>query len=84
MAQLKQTVTERFGVEFRMFGMTTLNGNKAHPVYQYLRTNGPLNSKRVGWNFGKFLVDREGKVVDYKTIKTKPLQMKADIEKLLQ
>lgn len=55
----------KFGVSFPMFSKITVKGEGQHPLYHFLTTkdlNGVLDSE-VKWNFQKFLVDREGKLV---------------------
>eukprot|EP00168_Porphyra_purpurea_P009582 TRINITY_DN2339_c0_g1_i1.p2 TRINITY_DN2339_c0_g1~~TRINITY_DN2339_c0_g1_i1.p2 ORF type:complete len:300 (+),score=80.34 TRINITY_DN2339_c0_g1_i1:81-902(+) len=54
---------EKFGATFTLFDPINVNGPQTHPVYQWLKANNPDDSKRIEWNFGKFLVDRHGSVV---------------------
>ncbi|WP_404428298.1 glutathione peroxidase [Sutcliffiella horikoshii] len=74
-----------YGVSFPMFSKVDVNGEDAHPLFDYLKENakGLLGSKAVKWNFTKFLVDRDGKVVERFASATSPSKMKNDIEKLL-
>lgn len=74
-----------YGVTFPMFAKVDVNGDDAHPLFDYLKENakGLLGSKAVKWNFTKFLVNRNGEVVDRIASATSPLKMKSDIEKLL-
>ncbi|NLP49249.1 glutathione peroxidase [Bacillus sp. RO1] len=74
-----------YGVSFPMFSKVDVNGDDAHPLFDYLKENakGLLGSKAVKWNFTKFLVDREGNVVERFASATSPSKMKNDIEKLL-
>jgi len=72
-----------------MFAKIDVNGEKAHPLYRFLRKTkpgllGPLGSGAIKWNFTKFLVDRTGKVVDRFASTTKPESMATHIEKLLE
>lgn len=71
-----------YGVSFPMFDKIDVNGPKAHPLYQYLKNEQPgvLGTKNIKWNFTKFLVDKNGKVVDRFAPMTKP----KDIEKSIQ
>ena len=73
--EIKRFVTKRFGVKFLMMGMANINGSDAIPLYQYLRMNSPLKGGRIGWNFGKFLVDRHGKVASYHPPSSTPLDL---------
>ncbi|OSX78666.1 hypothetical protein BU14_0103s0009 [Porphyra umbilicalis] len=54
---------EKFGATFTLFDPINVNGPQTHPVYQWLKANNPEDSKRIEWNFAKFLVDRHGNVV---------------------
>ncbi|MGD6831621.1 glutathione peroxidase [Sutcliffiella halmapala] len=74
-----------YGVTFPMFAKVDVNGDDAHPLFDYLKENakGLLGSKAVKWNFTKFLVNRNGEVVDRIASATSPLKMKSDIEALL-
>ncbi|MCA1321153.1 glutathione peroxidase [Bacillus tianshenii] len=74
-----------YGVTFPMFAKVDVNGDNAHPLFNYLKENatGLLGSKAVKWNFTKFLVNRDGEVVDRIASATSPLKMKNDIEALL-
>lgn len=66
-----------------------VNGQNAHPVFQFLRYNSSLYSEEqnlmspIPWNFGKFLVDPEGGVLGFYGPKTKLSELRPDIEKLL-
>jgi glutathione peroxidase len=74
-----------YGVTFPMFAKVDVNGEDAHPLFDYLKENakGLLGSKAVKWNFTKFLVNRNGEVVDRIASATSPHKMKNDIEALL-
>jgi len=54
-----------YGVTFPMFGKIDVNGDDAHPLFRYLTSEqrGILGTKRIKWNFTKFLVDESGEVV---------------------
>eukprot|EP00158_Paraphelidium_tribonemae_P009283 Partr_v1_DN28822_c1_g1_i2_m33016 putative glutathione peroxidase len=73
-----------FGVSFPMMAKIDVNGDSAHPLYEWLKNEKTqLMMSRIKWNFEKFLVDRNGKVVDRYASTATPESMKADIEKLL-
>lgn len=74
-----------YGVTFPMFAKVNVNGKDAHPLFRYLTEQAPgmLGMKAVKWNFTKFLVDRNGNVVDRFAPSTKPKELEIDIEKLL-
>jgi glutathione peroxidase len=74
-----------FGVSFDMFSKIDVNGDNADPLYKWLKNDakGLLGSKSVKWNFTKFLVNRDGKVVSRFPPTLSPKGMVKDIEKLL-
>jgi glutathione peroxidase len=74
-----------YDVSFPMFAKIDVNGDAAHPLYRYLKgqAKGLLGSEAIKWNFTKFLVARDGKVVDRFAPTTRPEALKAEIEKLL-
>jgi len=75
-----------YDVHFDMFSKIDVNGENADPLYKYLKREqgGFLWMDSIKWNFTKFLVDREGNVVDRYAPSTKPESIKESIEKLLQ
>lgn len=74
-----------FDVSFPLFEKIEVNGDGAHPLYVHLKSEKPglLGSKAIKWNFTKFLVDRDGKVVDRFAPQTKPEEIRSAIEALL-
>jgi glutathione peroxidase len=73
-----------FGVTFPMFGKIDVNGDDAHPLYRWLKDEKRgLLGGAIKWNFTKFLVDREGHVVDRFAPQKEPADLGGDIEKLL-
>ena len=74
-----------YGVTFPLFAKIDVNGKSAAPLYQYLKEAKPglLGSEAIKWNFTKFLVDRNGNVVDRYAPKVEPENLTADVEKLL-
>jgi glutathione peroxidase len=83
-AQIQEFCSLTYGVSFPMFAKIEVNGDGAHPLYKWLRTqkSGVLGD-RIKWNFTKFLVDRHGNVVKRYASTTKPEKIAADIEKAL-
>ncbi|MCL2112806.1 glutathione peroxidase [Lactococcus protaetiae] len=73
-----------YGVKFTMFQKIKVNGKEAHPLYQFLKNEakGTVGST-IKWNFTKFLIDREGNVIERFAPATEPKDMVAAIEKLL-
>lgn len=73
-----------YGVSFPMFAKVDVNGNNAHPLFHYLKSElGGLLGSRVKWNFTKFLIDADGKPYKRYAPITKPEKLVPDIEKLL-
>ena len=74
-----------YDVSFPLMGKIEVNGAKAAPIYQHLKSQAPglLGSEAIKWNFTKFLVDRSGKVVKRFAPQTRPEDIARDIEALL-
>jgi glutathione peroxidase len=75
-----------YRVSFPLFAKIAVNGDGAHPLYKYLKDARPglLGSGAIKWNFTKFLVGRDGEPVARYAPQTKPQDLEAPIEKLLQ
>ncbi|KAL5981514.1 putative phospholipid hydroperoxide glutathione peroxidase 6, mitochondrial [Asimina triloba] len=74
----------RFKAEFPIFDKVDVNGQNAAPIYKYLKsTKGGLFGDGIKWNFAKFLVDKDGNVVDRYAPTTSPLSIEKSIKKLL-
>ncbi len=74
----------QFKTTFTTFEKIDVNGDKAHPLYLYLRKeNKDKVDTKIEWNFTKFLVNRKGQVVSRYNAKTTPEMLVAEIEKLL-
>jgi glutathione peroxidase len=73
-----------YGVKFQMFEKVDVNGNKAHPIFKFLKSKqSGLITDAIKWNFTKFLIDKKGKPVDRYAPTTKPKSLEKDIEKYL-
>jgi glutathione peroxidase len=74
-----------YGVSFPMMGKVEVKGANAHPLWKWLTKEAPglLGSEAVKWNFTKFLVGRDGKVIKRYAPKDSPESLKADIEAAL-
>ena len=74
-----------YGVSFPMHSKIDVNGRGAHPLFIFLceQATGLLGSKRIKWNFTKFLINREGSVVARYSPQTKPASIAEDIAKIL-
>lgn len=75
---------KNYGVTFPMFATVDVNGSKAHPVFTWLRSEaGGALSSAIKWNFTKFLVGRDGHVIQRYAPTTDPAEIAADIEAAL-
>ena len=71
-----------------VFDKVNVNGKDAHPLFVWLRNAKPmfgsfLLGNDIKWNFGKFLLDKDGHVVESYVSSTPPFEIEADILKLL-
>ncbi|GAA0840392.1 glutathione peroxidase [Marinobacter pelagius] len=82
---ISQFCSLNYGVDFPMFAKIEVNGDGTHPLYKFLKqeARGLMGSEKVKWNFTKFLVDRNGRVVRRYPPTTKPEAIRKDIEELL-
>lgn len=83
--EIKEFCSLTFGVKFDMFSKIDVNGENTHPLYKYLKENskGILGTDAIKWNFTKFLVDKNGKVIKRYAPSTKPSEIEEDIVSLL-
>ena len=73
-----------YGVSFPMFSKIEVNGDNADPLYKWLKNEkGGLLGDAIKWNFTKFLVDKQGNVVERFAPTTTPEKIAADIEREL-
>lgn len=74
-----------YGVSFQLFSKIEVNGSGSHPLYTFLKAAKPgiMGSEAIKWNFTKFLVDREGRVVERFDSAKKPRLLQGHIESLL-
>ena len=68
-----------------MFAKIEVNGENADPLYKYLKSSAPgiLGSENIKWNFTKFLIGKDGKVLQRFASKTKPSEIAKHIDELL-
>ena len=74
-----------YGVTFPMFAKVDVNGENEHPLYKYLKAqkSGLFGFDAIKWNFSKFLVDRQGEVVERYAPSTSPDSISTDVETYL-
>ncbi len=75
-----------YDVSFPLFAKIIVNGSDATPLYKYLKSaaTGLLGSEAIKWNFTKFLIDREGNVLNRYAPSTKPESLESAIEAALR
>ena len=81
---IKSFCETNYGVDFPLFSKIEVNGDNAHPLYQFLKSEkGGLLGDAIKWNFTKFLIDKQGNVVERYAPLTPPDNIARDIEKEL-
>ena len=82
---IRKFCTDHYDVTFPMFAKTNVNGDDAHPLYKALKKEAPglLGTQAIKWNFTKFLVDRQRRVVRRYAPTDKPENLGLDIEAVL-
>lgn len=83
--EIQEFCQVNYGVTFPVLGKVDVNGEKAEPVWEWMKTEKPglMGLKRIKWNFEKFLINREGKVVGRWASTTKPETLeKAIVEEI--
>ncbi|GAB4842965.1 Glutathione peroxidase 3 [Ancistrocladus abbreviatus] len=82
--EIKEVACSRFKAEFPLFEKIQVNGKNAAPFYKFLKSKrGGTLGDAIKWNFSKFLVDKQGNVVERYAPTTSPLQIESEIQKLL-
>ena len=84
-AEIGAFCQKNYGVTFAMMEKIDVNGQQAHPLFQWLKQQAPglLGSEGIKWNFTKFLIGRDGQVIKRYASLDKPAALAADIEKAL-
>ncbi len=77
--------TGRFGVTFPIFSKVDVNGDQASPLFVYLKkeARGFLGTQKIKWNFTKFLVSKDGKVIKRYGSVDKPEKIEKDLQSIL-
>jgi glutathione peroxidase len=82
--QIQTFCNTNYHVTFPIFAKTDVNGPNAHPLYTWLKENAPgEGAEDIGWNFAKFLVGRDGKVIARYAPTVVPSALSANIEQAL-
>ena len=84
-AEIAQFCQRNYGVDFPVLAKVEVNGAGAHPLFQWLKAQAPglLGTQAIKWNFTKFLVGRDGRVIRRYAPQTAPHELAADIEAAL-
>ena len=81
---VEQACRINHGVSFQLTEKVDVNGKNEHPVYTYLKSKkGSFLGSKIKWNFTKFLIDKNGKVVERYAPTTKPEAIEKDILKII-
>jgi len=82
--EIKSFCSLNYGVTFPVFSKIEVNGENAHPLYKMLKEKkSGFFSKKIKWNFTKFLIDRKGNVVKRFSPATEPTRLEKYIENIL-
>ncbi|KAJ9178599.1 hypothetical protein P3X46_010470 [Hevea brasiliensis] len=82
--EIQEVACTMFKAEFPIFDKIEVNGKNTAPLYKYLKSEkGVYFVDAIKWNFTKFLVNKEGKVVERYAPTTSPLKIEKDIQNLL-
>jgi glutathione peroxidase len=84
-AEIATFCQRNYGVTFPMMAKVDVNGSDAHPLFRWLKREAPglLGSEGIKWNFTKFLVGRDGRVIRRYAPQDAPAKLAADIEAAL-
>ena len=84
-ASIAEFCERNFGVSFPLFAKVDVNGADAHPLFKHLTSEkkGLLGSSAIKWNFTKFLIGKDGRVIERYAPTTAPEDLIKDIEKAL-
>ncbi|MEY3766686.1 MAG: hypothetical protein RL509_449 [Pseudomonadota bacterium] len=84
--QIQSFCQLNYGVTFPMMAKVCVNGDQADPLFQWLKAEAPglLGSQAIKWNFTKFLVGRDGRVIRRYAPQDTPAKLAQDIEAALQ
>ena len=83
-AEIGAFCQRNYGVTFPMFAKVDVNGDDAHPVFTWLKSEkGGVLGDAIKWNFTKFLVGRDGQVIERFSPQTEPADLTTKVEKAL-
>ena len=73
----------KLGGKFIIFSKVNVRGSQSCDLYKFLRLHSNLKGDELGWNFGKFLISRDGNMIRYYTPQTAPLTISEKVLELL-
>jgi len=80
--EIKQFAISNYGVTFDLFSKIEVNGDKAHPLFKYLKyKQGGTLGDFIKWNFTKFIIDKQGQPVQRYAPNVEPFSLKKDLAK---
>lgn len=83
-AEIASFCQRNYGVRFPMFSKIDVNGAEAHPLFVWLKEQrGGRKTPEIKWNFTKFLLGRDGSVLERYSTQTEPAEIAGDIERAL-
>ena len=84
-AEIRNFCALNYDVKFPLFAKIEVNGANAHPLYKYLKAQakGVLGSESIKWNFTKFLIDADGKVLTRYAPTDTPEKIEKDLTRML-
>ncbi len=84
-SEIQEFCQLNYGVSFPMFAKVDVNGKGTHPLFEHLKSVAPgaLGTKNIKWNFTKFLVNRDGEVVERFAPATAPEKLESAVQALL-
>ena len=83
--EIKKFCDIKYGVTFKIFNKIHVNGSKSDPIYQFLKEQSPgvAGTTQIKWNFTKFLINRNGEVIERFSPQAEADEIEASIKKLL-
>lgn len=84
--EIQQFCSLNYDVTFPVLAKIDVNGDTAHPLYQFLKSSAPgiLGTEAIKWNFTKFLIDPDGKIIQRYAPTDEPAALEKDIQALLK
>ena len=83
--EIKEFCDINFNISFKIFDKINVNGSSASPLFKHLKNEakGVMGSEAIKWNFTKFLIDNNGRVIKRYSPQTTPDKIDKDLSKIL-